>query len=150
MKNEKVDIVKQFIEYISNADNNDDLTEFISPHYTEVFNNKRYRLGIRGIQKKIAGIREVYPDLKLSIDMQVTEGEWVATSYVMNGTQLGSWKGVQPTGKPIEIRGVNIDRVVDGKITEHGSNADLLDPLLETSQRSPNWVKDNLQEKFAA
>jgi len=151
MKNENKEIVKQYIENILNTGNAEDLSTFISPHYTEVFNNKRYRLGIKGIQKKIAGIREIYPDLKLSIDLQITEGDWVVTSYIMNGTQLGSGTGIRPTGKTVEVHGVNIDRVVDNKITEHGSSTDLLDPLIEINQHSQHsirWLKDNLQNTF--
>ena len=148
MKNENKEIVKQYIENILNTGNADDLSTFISPHYTEVYNNKRYRLGIKGIRKKIAGIHKIYPDLKLSIDSQITEGDWVVTSYIMNGTQLGSWIGIRPTGKTIEVRGVNINKVVDNKITEHRSSTDLLDPLIENNQYSKHWLKDYLQKIF--
>jgi predicted ester cyclase len=150
MKNRNKEIVKQYMEDILNTGNAEDLSRFISPTYTEVFKNKRYRLGIKGIRKKIAGIREIYPDLKLSIDLQTTEDDWVVTTYIMNGTQLGSWMGIRPTGKTIEVRGVNIDRVVDSKITEHESSADLLDPLIEINQHSIRWIKDNLRNKFIA
>ncbi|MGD0038622.1 MAG: ester cyclase [Bacteroidota bacterium] len=148
MKNENKKIVKQYIENILNTGNAEDLSEFISPHYTEILKNKRYRLGIKGIQKKIAGIHERYPDLKLSIDFQTTEGDWVITSYIMNGTQLSSWMGIRPIEKTVEVRGVNIDRVVDSKITEHESSTDLLDPLIEHNQHSIHWIKDYLQNKF--
>ena len=148
MKNENKEIVKQYIENILNTGNADDLSTFISPHYTEVYNNKRYRLGIKGIRKKIAGIHKIYPDLKLSIDLQTTEDDWVVTTYIMNGTQLGSWIGIRPTGKTIEVRGVNINRVVDNKITEHRSSTDFLDPLIENNQNSKHWLKDYLQKIF--
>jgi predicted ester cyclase len=36
-----------------------------------------------------------------------------------------------PTGKPITFTGVNVDRIIDGKIVEHGGAANLLDPLLK-------------------
>ena len=148
MKNENKEIVKHYIENILNTGNAEELSTFISPHYTEVFNKKRYRLGIRGIRKKISGIHKLYPDLKLSIDTQVSEGDWVITSYIMNGTQHGSWMGIRPTGKNVEVRGVNIDRVVDSKITEHGSSTDLLDPLIEINHHSIHWIKEYLQNKF--
>lgn len=151
MKNENKEIVKQYIENVLNTGNAEDLSTFISPHYTEILNNKKYHLGIKGIRRKIAGIREIYPDLKLSIDLQITEGDWVVTSYVMNGTQRGSWMGIKPTGKTVEVRGVNMDRVVDNRITEHQSCTDLIDPLIEFnqhSQHSTHWIKDNLQNKF--
>lgn len=41
-----------------------------------------------------------------------------------------AWLGMTPTGKPVEITAVNIDRVVDGRIVEHGGAANLLEPLL--------------------
>jgi predicted ester cyclase len=148
MKNKNKEIVKQYIENVLNTGDAEDLSDFISPHYTEVLKNKRYRLGIKGIRKKIEGIRERYPDLKLSIDFQTTEGDWVVTSYIMNGTQLGSWMGIIPIEKTVEVRGVNIDRVVDSKITEHESSTDLLDPLIEHNQHSIHWIKDYLQNKF--
>jgi len=39
--------------------------------------------------------------------------------------------GIAPTGKKVEITGVNINRIVDGRIVEHGGAANLLEPLLE-------------------
>ena len=148
MKNRNKEIVKQYMEDILNTGNAEDLSRFISPTYTEVFKNKRYRLGIKGIRKKIAGIHERYPDLKLSIDFQTTKDDWVVTSFIMTGTQLGNWMGIIPTVKTVEVQGVNIDKVVDSKITEHGSSTDLLDPLIENDQHSIHWVKDYLQNKF--
>jgi|WetSurMetagenome_2_1015567.scaffolds.fasta_scaffold340703_2 predicted ester cyclase len=130
MKNENGEIVKQYIEDILNTGNDSNLSAFISPHYTEIFNDKRYRLGIEGMRKKISNIRERYPDLKLSIDVQTIEGDWVITSYIMKGTQCGSWMGLKPPKKTIEFWGVNIDKVVDGKIMEHTCSTHLLDPLI--------------------
>jgi predicted ester cyclase len=153
MNNGNKEIVKQYLENVLNTGNAEDLSELISPQYTEILNNKRYRLGIRGIQKKIAGIRKIYPDLKLSIDTQFTEGDWVVTSYIMNGTRLGSWMSVKSTGKTVELRGVNIDKVVDGKIMEHGSSTDLLDPFIENNQQTKqlkNWINVNLKSKLTS
>jgi hypothetical protein len=39
---------------------------------------------------------------------------------------------MKPTGKTVELTAVNIDRVVDGRIAEHGGAANLLEPLLES------------------
>lgn len=151
MKDAKKEIVKQYIENILNTGNSEDVSTFVSPQYTEVVNNRKYHLGIKGIQKKIAGMREIYPDLKLSIDSQFTEGDWVITNYIIYGTQLGSWMGIKPTGRSIEIRGVNIDKIVDNKILEHGSSTDLLDPLIEVHQQTQHalhWIKDNLHRRL--
>ena len=47
------------------------------------------------------------------------------------GTHQGVWLRMKPNGKRLEMTGVNIDRVVDGLIVEHGVTANLLEPLLE-------------------
>jgi predicted ester cyclase len=150
MKNENEEIVKQYIETVLNAGNDEDLSLFISPQYTEVVNNRKYRLGIEGIRKKIARTREIYPDLKLSIDLQVAEGNWVVTSYHMKATQLGNWMGLQSIGKPVEVWGVDMDKIVDGKIVEHISSTNFLDPLIGTYQHPMHLIKNHLQRVLAA
>ena len=77
------------------------------------------------------GVRETYPDLHVEIEQQIAEGDWVVTRITARGTHSGSWLGMKPTGKAIEISGVNIDKVIDGRIVEHGGAANLLEPLLE-------------------
>ncbi len=62
---------------------------------------------------------------------EVFEGEWVVTTYSVTGTFHDEWFGIKPTGKPITFTGVNVDRVKDGKIIEHGGAVNLLDPLLK-------------------
>lgn len=124
-------VVRQYVEKIVNTGNIDDIAEFISPDYVEVFNQERYPLGIEGAKKHILGVRETYPDLTLTIDRQIADGDWVATCYTMHGTHCGPWMGIKPTGKEIIVTGVNIDKVVGGKIVEHSGAANLFNALLE-------------------
>ena len=46
-------------------------------------------------------------------------------------THMGTWLGIKPTGKKVIFTGVNINRIVDGKIVEHGGAANMMGPLLE-------------------
>jgi hypothetical protein len=46
-------------------------------------------------------------------------------------THLGEWLGIAPTGRQLIYGGVNVDKVVEGKMVEHGGAANLLGPLLE-------------------
>lgn len=123
-------VVRQYIEQVINTGNAELVPQFVAENYEEVYNNKRYPIGIAGAQAHVAGVRNTYPDLHLRVDRQIASGEWVATCYTMTGTHSGAWMGIQPTGKIIEVAGVNIDRVIDGKIVEHGGAANLLDSLL--------------------
>lgn len=124
-------IVKEYTERVINTGKTDSISKYISEDYTEIFDSKKYLLGINGAKEHIVGVRKTYPDLELVIDRQIAEGEWVATCYTMKGTHLGEWMGIGPTGKKIEVTGVNIDRIVDGKIIEHTGAANLFNSLLD-------------------
>lgn len=124
-------LVRRYYEEIVNTGAVDDVPRFVSADYVELHGNKRYSSGIEGAQDHIRGVRQTYPDLHLTVERQIAEGEWVVSVVTMNGTHLGEWQGIQPTGKPIEVTAVNVDRVVCGRIVEHGGAANLLGPLIE-------------------
>jgi predicted ester cyclase len=124
-------LVRKYIEEVINTGVVDEIEKYISNDYTEIFEGKRYLLGIDGAREHIRGVRRTYPDLTLTIEQQVAEGEYVATCITARGTHQGEWLGIKPTGKLVTYTGVNIDRVVNGRIAEHGGAANLLGPLLE-------------------
>jgi len=124
-------LVRKYIEEVINTGNVNGIEKYVSSDYTEIFEGKRYPMGIDGAKEHILGVRQTYPDLTITIEHQIAEGEYVATSITARGTHRGTWLGIKPTGKIVTYTGVNIDRVVDGRIVEHGGAANLLGPLLE-------------------
>lgn len=124
-------LVRRFIEEVINTGNVERIAEFISPDYTEVHEGKRYPLGIEGAKEHILGVRETYSDLNLTIEMQIAEDNRVATGIIARGTHKGEWMGIAPTGKAVTFTGVNVNRIEDGLIVEHGGAANMLGPLLE-------------------
>ena len=58
---------------------------------------------------------DAFPDLKVSIETQIAEGDMVVTRYTAKGMQHGI---VLPTGEPVSYTVISIQRVVDGKIVE--------------------------------
>lgn len=130
-KNDNKTIIRSYIEQIENTGDVSKIREFISENYTEIHEGERYPIGIQGAIDHILGVRRVFPDLILTIEHQISEGEWVVTVYSVTGTFKDEWFGMKPTGEPITFTGVNVDRIRNGKIIEHGGAANLLDPLLK-------------------
>ena len=124
-------LISKYINEIINTGNVDSITDFIAQDYTEVHDGKRYPIGIDGAKEHILGVRKTYPDLTLKIDKQIAEGEWVATCITAQGTHKGEWLGIKPTGKVLKYTGVNINKIKNGKIIEHGGAANMLGPLLD-------------------
>jgi predicted ester cyclase len=131
MKPDNKQIIKDYYEKVVNTGNIDIIDQFISSNYSEVHNNKRYTIGIDGAKEHIIGVRKTYPDLQLSIEQQIAEGDLVASCFTMTGTHEGLWMGIKPTGKRIQVTGVNIDRLIGGKLVEHSGAANLFDGLLD-------------------
>ena len=131
-------LVRRYYEEVVSTGDVSRIGRFLAPEYTEVYENQRYPLGLEGAREHVLGVRRTYPDLQLSIEQQIAEGEWVATRVIMRGTHSGGeWLGIAPTGKAVAITAVNLDRVVDGRIVEHGGAADLLSPLLRIGAVRP-------------
>lgn len=123
-------VVRKYVEEVINTGNVGDIEKYVAAGYTEVFEGKRFPIGIAGAKEHILGVRQTYPDLTLRIDQQIAEGDYLATCITARGTHRGEWIGILPTGKVVTYTGVNIDKVVDGRIVEHGGAANLLGPLL--------------------
>jgi predicted ester cyclase len=70
--------------------------------------------------------REAFPDFHDSIDIQIAEGEMVATRFTSRGTHKGAFMGIEPTNKELSWTGITIDRIAEGRIAESWANWDLM------------------------
>ncbi len=66
------------------------------------------------------GWRQAFPDLKVTVDMTIAEGDLVCVRWTARGTNTGTGNGIPATGKRVETSGTAIFRFVDGKIAEEG------------------------------
>ena len=124
-------LVRRYYEEVVAVRDVGRLTEFVAPDYVEIFDNVRYPCGLDGAKAHIEGGHETYSALSLTVDRQIAEDDWVVTQVTVRGTHSGgNWLGIKPTGKTIEFTCVNVDRVRDGRIVEHGGAANMLGPLL--------------------
>jgi steroid delta-isomerase-like uncharacterized protein len=67
-----------------------------------------------------------FPDLKITIQDQIAEGDKVITRLSTTGTHLGDFMGMSATGKSFTMEGWTLDRIVDGKIVEHRTIDDVM------------------------
>lgn len=81
------------------------------------------REGVKFIQGLF---RSAFPDLQFSIDDQVAEADRVVTRWTFHGTQQGELYGIPATQRRVEMRGVSIYRIADGKMLEGWVSYDML------------------------
>lgn len=73
---------------------------------------------VAGIGLEISTMRLGLPDMTLTIDLMIAEGDEVATLFTLSGTNTGGVYGLPPTDTFVTTSGIRIDRIVNGKIVE--------------------------------
>lgn len=67
-----------------------------------------------------------YPDLKITIEDTVREGDKIAARCIVRATHAGEGVGVAPTGQPVEFTGMTIVKIKDDKIVEAWNEFDFM------------------------
>ena len=82
--------------------------------------------GSTGVRRANELLRAAFPDTVHTIEDQVAEGDKVVTRLRGRATFRGEILGIPPNGQVVEIGGISIHRLADGKLVEHWAQADLL------------------------
>ena len=78
--------------------------------------------GPEGTKQFASMLRSAFPDLHITVDDIIAEGDKVVLRQTMRGTHQGELFGIAPTGKHVEISGIDIAHVADGKLAALWSN----------------------------
>jgi steroid delta-isomerase-like uncharacterized protein len=82
--------------------------------------------GTAGFKAFHESFRGAFPDIKVTVLDIVTEGDKVAALCEVRATHTGGTLGFAATHKPVEITGMTICRIRDGKIAEASNVFDFL------------------------
>jgi steroid delta-isomerase-like uncharacterized protein len=82
--------------------------------------------GVEGAREFYGMYQSAFPDVQITIEEQVAEGDTVATRWTARGTHQGELLGVPPSGNRVEVAGVTISRIEGGKVAEEWDNYDAL------------------------
>jgi steroid delta-isomerase-like uncharacterized protein len=87
--------------------------------------------GPEGVKRMVRVARTAFPDLGVTVERMIAEGDVVAFHFVLTGTHLGIIARIAPTGKRVTIAGMDFVRVRDGQLTDVWSVQDSLGWLLQ-------------------
>jgi steroid delta-isomerase-like uncharacterized protein len=83
--------------------------------------------GPEEMKEYVSMYRSAFPDLEVTLEDQVAEGDKVVNRWTARGTHQGEYMGVSPTGKEVQFAGMHISRVnAEGKIAENWEVYDLM------------------------
>jgi steroid delta-isomerase-like uncharacterized protein len=120
-------IVRRLIEEVWNKGNLLVVDELFAPNYEHHdASTPDFGRGPESEKKRVSLYRTAFPDLRLTIEDIIAEGETVMTRWSCRGTHKGDLRGTAPTGKQFTISGVTVNRLANGKIAESHVNWDAL------------------------
>lgn len=134
---DNMDKIKYFYEYVTSKNLIDEVPKYIAENCVVRMGESTIFVGVEGMKQHMIDVRKTYPDLKMTVIRQYVDGDTVISEFIMEGTHLGEWLGMKPTGKKLRMTGVNIDRLFDGKIIEHGGAVNTFDALFEAGIIKP-------------
>jgi steroid delta-isomerase-like uncharacterized protein len=120
------EVLRTYVETIFNQQQVDRAEELVAPDYVDHAALPGQAPGLAGAKRKWAMYLAGIPDLRVTIEELVAEGDKVAVRRSYAGTHRGELLGIPPTGKQVRISGISIFRLAEGKIAEHWEQLDRL------------------------
>ncbi len=93
--------------------------------------------GREGFKTFVTTFREAFPDLQVTVEDMIAEGDKVAARATMRGTHQGEFLGIPPSGNSIEVPVVDIVRFSDGMGVEHWGVTDNMAMMVQLGVASP-------------
>jgi steroid delta-isomerase-like uncharacterized protein len=119
-------LMRRFYEEVFNKKNLAGVDAFVDPQIIEHNLPPGLSAGIEGTRQFIGMYLAAFPDLHLTTEDLIAEGDKVTARLIYRGTHRGELIGIPPTGKQVTVTGIQIVRVADGKIAENWVEFDAL------------------------
>lgn len=129
MSVENKTLARRFMEGF-NSNNLAGAAEFIAANFTNHDpGTPPLPAGPEGYKQLVTAYRTIYPDLEMTVDDLISEGDKVVCRWTARGTNTGPLMGMPATGKSATVTGISICTVVNGQIVEQRTNWDTLGML---------------------
>jgi predicted ester cyclase len=121
--------VRQLFEEVFNQGKVDTADQFISSDAVDHQMPPGMPQGVAGFKVIVTNMRTAFPDLHVTVDDTIAEGDKVVVRSTLHGTHTGELRMgpesvIPPTQKPVTITAIDIIRFSGDKMVEHWGNSD--------------------------
>lgn len=117
-------VVAEFIRAVFTRGELDAVERYLAPDFVNHDPFPGVEPDRDGFREMARTFREAFPDWSSTLQELIAEGDLVAERFVAQGTHRGEIMSVAPTGRTVELAGINIFRIKEGKITERWGRLD--------------------------
>ena len=118
MSEENKALVRRFYEEVMNRGNMAVVDELSAPNIVDHNPMPGQAAGPEGFKQFVGMFRSAFPDLNVTADDVIAEGDKVVARTTMRGTHRGEFMGIAPTNKQVTVSGMDMVRIANGKAVE--------------------------------
>lgn len=118
MSEENKAIFREFVNGMNTKDNSF-IDRRVNPDFVDHNPAPGQEPGLQGMKDLMQGFFTAFPDINVTINALVAEGDIVSGAVTTEGTQNGDFMGIPATGKKISISEMHMIRFDNGKMVEH-------------------------------
>jgi serine phosphatase RsbU (regulator of sigma subunit) len=139
---------RRYLEEAWNQSNLEIVDEVFDRYVSHQPDGSVLERGPEDVKRFVGEFRSAFPDLRISPDDQIAEGDKVVSHGTIRGTHQGEFRGMAPTGEETEIKGMAIFRFSsEGKVVESWDSYDQLS-LMRQSIEQELRVAQSIQQAF--
>ncbi|MEW6750015.1 MAG: ester cyclase [Candidatus Latescibacterota bacterium] len=116
--------IRRFFEEVMGGQKPEALETYVIRDYIEHEEMEGVPSGREGLRQKLAQVHSAFPDVRVTIDDIMAEGDKVMVHSTWRGTHRGEFNGLAPTGRQFVFECMDILRLEDDKVVEHWGVAD--------------------------
>jgi steroid delta-isomerase-like uncharacterized protein len=111
-------IYRRFIDEAFNSANFGNFRDLLTPDYQVREPPPGAPQGAEAVRFVVRMFHEAFPDLHITLDEVIAEGDTVCASSTLTGTHKGAFMGYQPTGKKVTMTSLTLVHIRDGKVSD--------------------------------
>ena len=114
-------VVQRYVDEIQNAHSLEALESIFAEDFVDhmASSGGLFVGGMDGLKRGYAAFLNAFPDLQVTVEDMIAEGDKVVAFKTLTGTHRGTHLGVPPTGKRVTYQIISIYRIKDGKIAAY-------------------------------
>lgn len=118
MSSTNKDVIRAFTEEVLNQGRWERLNDLVLENFVELDPLPGQEQGREGLKGVLVAMRTAFPDMHWTIWEQIGEDDKVVTRFTWTGTHRDVFIGIPATGHRVEVKGVVIDRLEGGKMSD--------------------------------
>lgn len=115
-------VLRRLYDEVINGGHLDVADEILDPNYEE------HPEGVHGpaaFKERMKMFRQAFPDLQVSVDEVLVAGDRISSRTRIRGTHSGDLMGIPATGRTVQVLGVDLAHVKDGRAVERWGGLDM-------------------------